>query len=309
MSKVIKVALIGLDTSHTVEFARLMAAPDCRADQKVDGLTAISCLRFSTPFQGEDGLNQRQKTLESWGIKVTADFDEAVEGSDALMLLINDPARHLEYFLRCADLGKMVFIDKPLADSIANGREIYELAKARNLKVFCTSSLRFAPQLTAACNVMPKPLFVHAFGPLSKAPAGNSIVWYGVHTLEMLERAMGRGAKSVFAKRDDAGITVVVEYLGNRRGVVELNEGVYVYGGCLRDNTRAVPFIADGIRSYSTLLEQVARFFRTGEAPLDLEDTLEVMAMLDATQRSFKSGMEEAVEATARERDGPPDMQ
>ena len=68
MKKDIKIAFIGLDTSHTIEFARRMVAPDCPADQKVRGLQPVSCLRFSTPFHSEEGLNQRQKTLEGWGI-------------------------------------------------------------------------------------------------------------------------------------------------------------------------------------------------------------------------------------------------
>jgi predicted dehydrogenase len=295
MRTIVKVALIGLDTSHTIEFARRMAAPDCPADQRVGGLQPVSCLRFPTPFQGEGGLDDRQKVLEGWGIRVTTSLDEAVEGCDALMIEINDPARHLEYFTACASLGKMIFLDKPLADTIANGRRIFELAKARGVRVFSTSSLRLAPALGAACSQMPRPLFTHAYGPFGQAPAGSSLVWYGVHTFEMLERAMGPGAQSVLAKADGAGVTALVQYPENRRGVVELADGAWVYGGCLRDRQRAVPFVSDPSRIYSDLLEQVAQFFRTGVAPVEPEDTLEVMAMLDAAQRSLDSKKEALV--------------
>jgi predicted dehydrogenase len=295
MRKIVKVALIGLDTSHTIEFARRMVAPDCPADQRVGGLQPVSCLRFATPFQSEGGLDERQKVLEGWGIRVTASFDEAVTGCDALMIEINDPARHLEYFTACADLGKMIFLDKPLADSIANGRKIFGLAKAKNVRVFSMSSLRLPRALAAACAQMPRPLFMHAYGPFGGAAAGSSMVWYGVHTFEMLERAMGLGAQSVFARGDSAGVTVLVQYPDNRRGVVELTDGVYVYGGCLRDRERAIPFVNDASRIYSDLLEQVAEFFRTGVAPVEPEDTLEVMAMLDAAQRSLDLKTEAAV--------------
>jgi hypothetical protein len=287
--------LIGLDTSHTIEFAKRMAAPDCPADQKVTGLKPTTCLRFGTPFQSEDGLNQRQKTLEGWGIKVTADFDEAVAGCDALMLEINDAAYHVEYFTRCAALGKPLFLDKPLADTIANGKKIADLARAKGVKVFSSSSLRFVPQFTGACAKMAKPLFANMHGPLGQAPAGSSIVWYGVHTFEMLERAMGRGAKRVFVKKDGAGIAAIVEYPENRRGVVELLDGAWVWGGSLRDKEKAVPFVVDMGRAYSDLLVEVCRFFQTGTAPVAMEDTVEVMALLDAAQRSSDSGRDEAV--------------
>ena len=71
MSKDIRVAIVGLDTSHSIEFTRRMQAPDCPENQKVTGLRAVSCLRFETPFQDKDGLDGRQKQLEEWGVKVS----------------------------------------------------------------------------------------------------------------------------------------------------------------------------------------------------------------------------------------------
>jgi len=293
MPQEIKVALIGLDTSHTIEFTRRMQAPDCPADQKVAGLRAVAAMRFPSAFQTEEGQDNRQKTLEGWGVKVTRDFDEAVAGADAVLLEINDPALHLEYFQRAAALGKPLFLDKPLADTLTNGRKICDLARAKGVKVFSTSSLRYVPQLAKACSEMPQPLFTHIFGPLGKAASGSSIVWYGVHSFEMLERAMGRGAVRVFVKPDAAGVTAIVSYSDGRRGVVELPEGAWVYGGCLRTKEKAVPFVADASRLYSDLLGQIARFFLTGETQVTLDDTLEVMAMLDAARRSQESGKDE----------------
>ena len=291
----IRVALIGLDTSHAIEFARRLHAPDCPDDQKVSGLEVVSCLRFGTPFQNEEGLNERQAQLESWGIKVTTNFEEAVEGCEALLVTINDPSFHQEYFARCAELDKPIFLDKPLADSLESGRAIIELAEAKKLPFFSASSLRFVPQLKAACEAMPSPHFVHVFGPLGQAPSGSSIVWYGVHTFEMLQRVMGNGAQSVRVLEDESGIVAVVSYGDNRRGVAELNNGAFVYGGSLRDPKRAVPFVADMSRAYSDLLVLIETFFRTGQAPVTTEDTLEIMALLDATERAVQSGREETV--------------
>jgi hypothetical protein len=295
MSADLKVALIGLDTSHTIAFAERMQAPECPADQKVAGLKAVTCLRFPTPFQSEDGQDERQKTLEGWGIKVTRDFDEAVAGCDAILIEINDPAFHLEYFTRCAELGKPMFLDKPLADTIENGRKIDAMIKAKKLKVFSASSLRYVFQLIQACNEMPSPLYTTVYGPLGAAPAGSDIVWYGVHAFEMLERAMGRGAQSVFVKKDDVGVTAVVAYPDNRRGVVELNNAAWIYGGVLRNKEKAVPFVADMSNVYKDLLKEIVDFFTSGKTPVDMADTLEVMALLDAARRSNDSGVEEKV--------------
>ena len=295
MSKEIKVALIGLDTSHTIEFARRIQAPDCPPDQKVSGLRATACLRFSTPFQNEDGLNLRQKQLEDWGIKVTTDFNDAVKGCDAIMLEINDASYHLEYFKKCAGLGKPIFLDKPLADNIENGLEIVRLAKKNKVNAISASSLRFDAGLIKACAEMPNPTFVSVYGPLGVAPAGSSIVWYGVHAFEMLEKAMGKGSACVTVRTDGAGVVAIMDYPDKKRGVVELTKGAWIYGGTLRNSETAISYSVVAGSLYANIMKEIEKFFRTGKASFNLEDTVEVMAMLDAAERSFKSGKTETV--------------
>ncbi|MEI6423487.1 MAG: Gfo/Idh/MocA family oxidoreductase [Lentisphaerota bacterium] len=295
MSKEIKVALIGLDTSHTIEFARRIQAPDCPPDQKINGLKATACLRFSTPFQNEEGLNTRQKQLEAWGIRVTTDFDDAVKGCDAIMLEINDASYHLEYFKKCAALGKPIFLDKPLADNIENGLEIMRLAKENKVNAISASSLRFDAGLINACTEMPKPVQVNVYGPLGIAPAGSSIVWYGVHAFEMLEKAMGKGSACVTVRGDGLGVVAIVDYPDKKRGIVELTKGAWIYGGTLRDSKAAISYSVASVNLYANIMKEIEKFFRTGEATFNLEDTVEVMAMLDAAERSLKSGKTETV--------------
>jgi predicted dehydrogenase len=209
------------------------------------------------------------------------------------MLEINDPARHLEYVERCAGLGLPLFLDKPLADTIANGRKIAEIVRGHGTRLFSASSLRFVRELAAACAAVPVPALASVYGALGKAPAGSSVVWYGVHAVEMLQRALGRGAVAVLVKRDPLGATMVVRYGDARRGIVELTENSWLYGGCLRSLESAQPFTVDMSPAYTDQLAQVAQFFRGGQAPVAMDDTLEVMAVLDAAERSLRSGREE----------------
>jgi hypothetical protein len=64
-------------------------------------------------------------------------------------------------------------------------------------------------------------------------------------------------------------------------------------GGDLRTKDVAVPFVADDSDGLRDSLLQVRRFFTTGQVPVDPLDTLEVMDLLDAAQRSFVSKQEE----------------
>lgn len=71
MAHEIKIAIVGLDTSHSIEFTKRLQAPDCPAEMRVPNMKVVSCLRFETPFQNKEGLDARQAQLESWGVKVT----------------------------------------------------------------------------------------------------------------------------------------------------------------------------------------------------------------------------------------------
>jgi predicted dehydrogenase len=294
MATTINVGVIGLDTSHTIQFVKRMQDPACPAQDRVPGMRALTCMRFETPFQDKKGLDERQKELEGWGVRVTESFDEAVKGVDALLLEINDPAYHVDYFQRAAALGKPIFLDKPLADSMANARKILDIAAKNRTRFFSASALRFSPPLEEACRKVPQPQMCAVYGALGKAPAGSSVIWYGVHAFEMLERALGRGAATVLARRDRLGAVVVVGYEDGRRGVVELTEGAWQYGGILRTAKEGHSFVDDGT-FYTCLVRQIHRFFSTGELPVAVEDAAEIMALLDAAEQSYQSGREVAV--------------
>jgi predicted dehydrogenase len=291
--KKVKTAIIGLDTSHSIQFTQRAQAPDCEPDQKAEGIEIISCLRFETPFQDKKGLDERTAQLEEWGVKVYEDFDKAVEGADALLLEINDPALHLEYFKMAAELGKPVFLDKPLAQDIESGVEIVKIAQEKNLRFFSASSLRFIEDLEKTAGKIKDIQCASVFGPLGVAPSGESVVWYGVHTFEMLQKLMGDGASEITAINDEKGVVAVVGYNDGRRGVVELAEGAFVYGGSARNDNDKEVFIADMKYAYKGLLDKIVKFFNGGEAPVQMHETLEIMNMLDTTVKSAKSGKTE----------------
>jgi predicted dehydrogenase len=287
----IKVAVIGLDTSHSVQFPKLMQAPDCPRNVRVPGMQTITCLRFETPYQNKEGLDKRQQQLEQWGIKVTENFDEAVKGCDAIMLEINDGSFHLEYFKKVAALGKPVFLDKPLAMTLADGRAIIDLARKHNTRVWSGSSIPFCTPLAKTVQKAGNIIRAHVFGALGDAPAGDSLVWYGVHTFETLQRIMGRGAKKVHAIQTDLSINATVTFNDGREGVVELMRTVAIYGGTIwgtiNEQVNALAYILDTKCDYRDILRMVKAFFQGGQPPVDMETTFEGLAMMGATRESI----------------------
>jgi len=296
MSAHLKIAMIGLDTSHAVEFSRRIQAPDYHSvKDRITGLTVTRCLRFATPFQTESGLDLRQRQLEAWNVQVTRDFATAVAACDALMLEINDPAWHYPYFQRCLSLRKPIFMDKPLADTLPHGKTMLRQAADSGIPFFSASALRYDPAVTTAAMHCPFPLTAIVRGPLAQAPAGSSLLWYGVHCFEILQRLMGCGAGNVQVDRQAAGYLVRVNYRDGRSGTVELDSATPHYGGVLSaPGQQDVAFtVASPPVFYDFLLEQIARFFTSGKAPLSPSEMQETMALLDAAERALQSGRPE----------------
>ena len=297
MHNTIKLAIIGLDTSHAMEFPKLLQDQETPPELRVNGLQVTRCLRFPTPFYSEEGQDQRQAYLESIGVKVTTDFEEAVGDCDAISININDPAFHLPYFEKCAKLGKRIFLDKPVADNLGNAAKIFQTARENQVEFCSASSLRFDVDFLEGCSRNPAPDSLHVWGPVGTAAAGSSIIWYGVHAFEMLQRAMGRGATAVTVLEDHQGYLCHVTYANGKRGIVELTRNNYNYGALFRsfsgktdkiDVTCRIPF-------YQQMLLALKDFFKEGKMPLEWEDMFEVMSMLDAADRSARSGRPETV--------------
>lgn len=292
MAKKTKLAVIGLDTSHSVEFPRLLQGD---APEKVSGMEAVTCLRFPSPFQTEEQQDGRQKILEGWGIRVTRDFTEAVQGVDGILLEINDPAQHWKYFRKCASLGIPVFIDKPLARNLSDGWKIVRHAEKKGLAVWESSSLRFSPDLAAARKEAGEPVLCSIYGAMGIAAAGSSLIWYGCHTFQMLQQIMGTGAQTAQAMKTERGVVTVVEYGEGRRGVVESITGQYHYGGRIQSNDKVVPFHVDAHRLYYHLMLAIRDFFRKGTIAVPLRDALEVQAIMEAAEKSLSTGKRQKI--------------
>ncbi len=103
-------------------------------------------------------------------------------------------------------------------------------------------------------------------------------MWYGVHAFERLHRIMGSAAISVAARRD-------------ARGVVECNVDTGLYGGRAQGGGKVAAFTAYG--SYRNVLVRIRQFINGGTAPVTMDESLAILAMLTAGERSIASGREE----------------
>ncbi len=276
-----RLAIIGLDSSHCIEFTRIL-----HTQQLAQVVTA---LRFPSAFQDEAGQDARAAQLEAYGVKVTTDIDEAAAGCDALMLLINDPSLHPEWGLRCSEYGLPMFIDKPFAHDLTSGKTLADHLIHRGIRVMSASSLRSAPELVEAVRTVETPQRVWIYGPLGAAPAGSSIIWYGVHAFEMLHKALGTSADLIGCVTDTQGVVAVLESGNGRRGVVELTHHSYQYGGCLRGSSRTAHFTCAVETAYLAQMRDLVAFLQGREPQGTIDSALSVLQMLERLDRQLAS--------------------
>src|SRR6185369_3026789 len=126
-------------------------------------------------------------------------IDELLPKVDAVLLESVDGRPHLEQAKPVIKAGKPLFIDKPVAGTLADAVEIYRLAQQNNVPCFSSSSLRFSPGIIGMRHDdrVGDVLGCDAFGPCSLEEHHPDLFWYGIHGVEILFTIMGPGCESV----------------------------------------------------------------------------------------------------------------
>ena len=125
-----------------------------------------------------------------------------------------------------------MFIDKPLAGSYKDAKEIAELGKAAGVPWFTASSLRFWSETERLKNPegIGHVLAFDVLGPTIREPHVPSMFNYGVHAIEMLYQLMGPGCESVSMQASGNQDVVVGKWKDGRLGVMRgFSSGLYAF--------------------------------------------------------------------------------
>lgn len=288
-----KIGMIGLDTSHCTAFTRLLNDP--RANFHVPGGKVVVAYPggssdFALSRSRVEGITQELK--ESFGIQMAAGCEEVAAAVDGILLTSVDGRIHREQFEKVAPYGRPVFIDKPLAVSSQDADHILETAQEHGVPLLSTSALRYAEPLVEVLEE--GEIFgVDCYGPMNLEETQPGLFWYGIHGVEMMYAVLGRGCERVTAYSNSQQDVIVGEwsdgrigtYRGNRQGNREFGAVVHrAEGSSHADVSHAAkPF-------YASLLEQVMKLFQTRIAPVDAEETREIIRFMEAANESRETG-------------------
>jgi predicted dehydrogenase len=287
----LRAGIIGCDTSHCIAFTELINAPDATGHRlHVQVVAAFPGGSDDIPASRDRVAGYVEK-LRGMGVEIVDSIDTLVDKVDVVLLESVDGRVHLEQVKPVLAAGKRVFIDKPLAGSLADAVEIARLAEVHDVPWYSSSALRFSgPAVKLAGDAsIGDVLGCDVFSPCSTEPHHPDLFWYGVHGVEMLYSLMGTGCETVSrVDAPDADIVAARWRDGRLATFRGLRSGAQDYGATVF-GSKAIA-TARGFDGYAPHVEEVCKFFVTGKAPVEPAVTLEMFAFMEAADESKRRG-------------------
>jgi predicted dehydrogenase len=286
----IRAGMIGLDTSHVPAFAKLFN--QAKPDSELAGIKVVAGYPGGTDLPASSNrVRGFTKDLRGMGIEIVDSIPKLLARVDVVLLESVDGRIHLQEAVPVLEAGKPLFIDKPAAGSLADAIAIYELARQRQVPCFSSSSLRFSPSVVELKKNRALGQIVGAitWGPCSYQDGIPDMFYYGIHGIEMLYTLMGTGCETVARVQAEDADVLTGLWTDGRVGTYR---GLRRY----KEEFGAVAFGTKGIESaaksdgYEQLCFEIARFFKTRKAPVDAEETIELLAFMEAADESKRHG-------------------
>jgi hypothetical protein len=287
---VIRVGIIGLDTSHSPAFTELINT----SDEGLFGEFEVVAAYPKGSLVIESSYSRIPKYTEAvtgFGVEIVDSIEALLDRVDVVLLETNDGQRHLEQVLPVLEAGKPVFVDKPIAASLADAVRIFEAAEEHGVPLFSASSLRYAQNALAVRRGERVGEVVGAmtYSPATLEPHHPDLFWYGIHGVELLYTVMGTGCETVTRVSTEGTDVVVGTWADGRIGTFRgMRTGPHDYGGTAFGAEEIVPL--GPYQGYEPLVKDILTFFKTGEPPVSREETLEIYAFMAAADESKRQG-------------------
>lgn len=291
-AKPLRAGIIGLDTSHVGAFTQLLNDPKAEGD--LAGIRVVAAFPGGSPdipSSRDRVAGYTQELRDKYGVEIVNSIDELLKKVDVVLLESVDGRPHLAQARPVFQARKPVFIDKPVAGTLADAIAIFELAKETGTPCFSSSSLRFSPGIAAmrGGSKVGDVIGCDAYGPCHLEEHHPDLYWYGIHGVETLFTIMGTGCQSVARTQTEGTDLVVGVWNGGRVGTFRgLRQGASGYGATVFGSKAIAP--SGGYGGYQPLVVEICKFFRSGKPPVSAEETVEIFAFMEAADESKRQG-------------------
>lgn len=286
--KIIRVGMIGLDTSHAAAFTKILHDPANGHNARVVAAVAQSSPDIESSFSRVDGYVET--LTKEYRVKMFETIEAMLPEVDVIMVESVDGRPHLAQATPGIKAGKPTFIDKPVAASLEDAIAIFDLAKKHGTPVWSTSNLRYNTGVVKAATAdVGEVAAVVSYGPASLEEHHLDLAWYGIHATEALFTVIGTGCESV-ARTHTEGTDVVTGIWkeGKVGTVIGLRAAKGAYGVKVFGSKAVIEETAGG--AYPELMAEMMTFFQTKKPPVSAETTIEIFAFMAAADESKRRG-------------------
>jgi len=166
---------------------------------------------------------QAATAIAQYQIPRYTDIDELIQAVDAVDI-ISTTTTHYEIAKRCLLSGKHIFVEKPLAHSLEEGRELVKLVKEANVKCQVGHVERYNPAYLALGEQSLQPMFIEAHRLAQFNPRGTDvsvILDLMIHDIDIVLHLV----KSPVRRISASGVSVLSETADIANARIEFDNG------------------------------------------------------------------------------------
>lgn len=285
----LRAGIIGTDTSHVPAFTAILQS---HPEWRIRVVAAFKGGSADIPLSASRVEGFARTIQDKYGVEIVDSIDALLTKVDVVLIESIDGRAHLAQVTPVLKAGKRVYVDKPLAASVEDVKQIQRLSVETGTPLFTASSYRFHPDIARLRDApgVGRVIRVEASSPLHALEHHPDLYYYGIHGVEALYAVMGTGCVSVTRSvTADADVTTG-QWRDGRIGV---------YSG-VSDETNKPPMIrvrgdrgtteSSSSEGYEGLEQAIAEFFQTGGSPVAPSETLEIFEFMSAAQLSKDRG-------------------
>lgn len=294
-----RIGAIGIDSSHLPVFTQRIK------ELNEAGKTKCRVTHFWDPghheWQHPEGPARSAQDVEKWrqdtlklGASQVGSLDELLANVDGVMVLNINGHRHLELSIGPIARGMPTYIDKPLTCSLDQAKSLLAMTRQYKARCYSASSLRFVAEIPRLSKEkLGNIVAIDAFGNGELLDMMPHLWHYGCHSIEMVDAifrwsGQGAGVKRVSAICNEDRHLLDMEYRDGRLARLRMDrKGAWAFGATVHGEKGVEQFVVDFGPVYGRLVEGMVRFFEGGEAPVDLRDIVENVAVMEMGNRSI----------------------
>ena len=164
-----------------------------------------------------------KEVVEKYNIKRFLDEEKLLDACDIIDVVVPTD-HHYAICMQALRKGKHVFVEKPLANTMQEAKDLMQMAKEANVKVQVGHVERFNPAFLALKDVTMKPMFIEVHRLAQFNPRGTEvsvILDLMIHDIDIVLSIVKSGVKNIHA----SGVAVMTDTPDIANVRIEFNNG------------------------------------------------------------------------------------